>query len=86
MVEREPRTLTEMCGTCRYFIQTDADHEEADLGYCRRYPPTTSPRVFDPPLAQLGEPMLNPSVAAYPLVVLGAWCGEWQQGHWRQTS
>lgn len=70
------------CKTCKFFIPTpdlgtDLTATMSGLGNCYRYPPTTSPRVFDPTSAQLAESMLTPSLAAFPLLRDDLWCGEY---------
>lgn len=69
--------MVEQCRVCRFFIAVDHTGESR-IGACRRFPPTTSPRVFDPPSAQLMESMFTPFLAAFPLVGLEDWCGEWK--------
>lgn len=42
------RDQKECCGTCKFWVQLDEDHELPPEGVCRRYPPVPDTRPRGP--------------------------------------
>ena len=53
------------CSNCYFFMAT-GQNENGPIGYCRANPPTF----------QMGENN-RPSIAKFPIVLGGMWCGAW---------
>jgi hypothetical protein len=68
----------ENCGSCKYFSRFK---EDADLGRCRRYPPSIEPSTATNGFSDVEDVLrieILYDMTAYPVVSVAGWCGEWK--------